>query len=536
MSALVEAFLAADDDAPVEKDDLIYKEILREGEFKFTPTSDGVKPVPFRVVRSGPSSQSDRTISIEDVVTSFKGKAYEHVQVPLGEKQGRDHEDYARLNTGFVDDLKVVDGEDGKARILAGIRFTEPDVKEKCLRGTYANVSSGIWFDRVRPSDGVRFPAALRHVAITNTPFQDNLKPFGVAMSEADGVEAPEEAYSVAMAEDEVVWSPNESFSRLNENVNKALRDLAEQLNPGGIAEGPDAPAPTIFLPRDIWTTKVLVENMESGESFVAPFKRKRDKVEFAPQDEWTRADQQWIAASEGSPTHVQGLAFAEALKSELTPEPKNQEAPEPPEEQAVRASEAAPAAPARRADTPQLRLKEAQENRRARLRRPANENARGGARMGAMISAIDLSSLELADDQKSALQAVLDENARLREEGRKKAVEDEVTRVMDLGLSEDTGFVKTYRRLLLADDQGTAAVLMSDGGGQEEITLTGALKLLIDALPKNSDGKIVLSEQQLVTGGDIKPPAEAADEQDETTEDAIAATRKALGLTRQED
>lgn len=538
MSAHVEAFLAADDGvAVVERDDLIYKEVLREGEFRFTPTVDGVKPVPFRVIRTGPSSQRDRTISIQDVVDSFKNKAYEHVQVPLADKQNADHEDYARLNTGFVDELKVVDGDDGKARVVAGIRFTEPDVKEKVQRGTLANVSSGIWFDRVRPSDGAKFPAAMRHVCITNTPFQDNLKPFGVAMSEADGVDAPDESFSVVFADDEVVWSANESFQRLQENVSKAFRALAERLNPNGgtAVAGEDAPATTIFFPRDIWTTKILAENMDTSETFVVPFKRKRDSVELAPQDEWTRADQQWIAASEGTEMRSQGLAFARDLARELAPEEAEVE---PPEEQTVRASEAT-AAPARRADTPQLRLRHAQEIRRARLRRPADKNARGGAQtMGATLSEVDLSSIELSDENRGTLQAVLDENARLREEGRTKAVADEVDRVMGLGLAENTGFVKTYRRLLLAADDGVAAVMLSeDGSKQEEITLTGALKLLIDALPKNTEGKIALSEQQLITdGGTPKPPAEAEDESDETDAEAIAATRKALGYTVKED
>lgn len=156
---------------------------------------------------------------------------------------------------------------------------------------------------------------------------------------------------------------------------------------------------------------------------------------------------------------------------------------------------------------------------------------------MGATMSAVDLSAIELSDDTRSALQAVLEENARLRKEQRTKAVDDEVARVADLGLSENTGFLKMYRRLLLADDEGTAAVMLSDDGSQqEEITLTGALKLLIDALPKNDEGKIRLSEQQLVTGGDIKPPNEAADEIEESEDDAIVATRKALGYPVKED
>lgn len=191
MSIFVEAFNGADDQVE-EQRGLIWKEILREGEFKFTPTAAGMESAPFRVVREGQSSQARRTISMADVLQSFDCKAYEHVQVPLTDEQGKDHKDIARINTGFVDELEIRDGDDGKARLVAGIRFTEPDIKGRVERGTIANCSSGIWFDRVRPGDGARFPAALRHVVLTNTPFVSGLKPFGVAMSEEDGVEPPE--------------------------------------------------------------------------------------------------------------------------------------------------------------------------------------------------------------------------------------------------------------------------------------------------------------------------------------------------------
>lgn len=514
MSTYVEMFYGADAPA-APAGDLVYKEILREGEFKYTPTSEGLKPVPFRVVRDGASSKEDRTISMGEIMEGFKGKAYSHVTVPLTDEQNKDHKDIARINTGFVDDLQIREGDDGKARLVAGIRFTEPDVKDKCVRGTIANCSSGVYFDRLRPTDGAKFPVALKHVALTNTPFVDGLKPFGVGLSEEDN-DDPDESISVSMGSGETVWSPNESLNALQTSVVRALEELSKSTAPLGVE---DANA-KYFYPRDIATTKALVEEGKSGDVYVVPFKRKKDSVELAPQTEWTRAEQEWIAASdEASPLSVHARATIEdSLKQ---PENEGTE-----DQEAVEASEEIPA---HDLSTPEGRLGKAQEDRRVRFLMSDQENAHRG---GANVSKLDLSKIELSDEDRSALEAALAENERLRKEQRTAEVESEVKRVMDLGLSENTGFVKLYRRMLLADDGEPAAVMMSeDGSRREEVTLTSALKQMIDALPKNQEGKLHLSEQQLLHEAGDRPANEASGEGDESLEDKIADTRRKLGL-----
>jgi hypothetical protein len=513
----VEAFFGAD--APLAaKDGLIYKEILREGDFKYTPTSQGLKPIPFRVVREGTSDRAKGVISLADLKRAFDAKAYEHVQVPLTDEPGKDHKDIAAVNTGFVDDLQIREGSDGLARAVAGIRFTEPDAKAKVERGTVANCSSGIWFDRLRPSDGASFPVALRHVALTNTPFVDRLAAFGLTASEEDG-EEPEETLSVEFSE--VVWSPNESFSRLQANVQKAFEDLTNASNPMGI----DDPNAKILFPRDIWTGKALAEDMKTGQTVVVPFKRKKGGVELAPQDEWTPAEQEWIAASEASPIRVHSKARVEERIAEVRREREQQSASQ--QEQSVQATEAKPKHDTR---TPQGRLKKSQEDRRARILMSDDQNHRGGAT--SMSGSLDLSTLELSDEDRATIQAALDENDRLKKEQRTAAVEAEVKRVQELGLSEQTGFVKLYRRLLLADDGGEAIVLSDENTGEQRgVTITQALKTMIDALPKNTEGKIVLSDQALAAEAGTRPADDDAGEQ-ETIEEAIEDTRRRLGLT----
>jgi hypothetical protein len=515
----IEAFFGADDSPVATSGDLVYKEVLREGEFRMTPTSEGIKPVPFRVVRDGSSSRKDRTISMAELVQSFRDKAYEHVQVPLAEKPNADHQDYARVNTGFVRDLQIREGEDGRARLVAGIHFTEPEVAEKCKRGTIANCSSGIFFDRIRPSDGKSFGSAMRHVALTNTPFVDNLKPFGIGMSEEDGTDQPDEVLSVEMAEREPVWGPNESFSRLQMNVTKAFQDLTAAQNPMGI----DDPNAKILFPRDIWTTKALAEDMQSGEVVVVPFKRKKDSVELAPQGEWTRAEQEWVAASEDSPIRAASRSLAEeAIRSV-----REARAAQKPEPEAVEASEG------KVDNSPQGRLRSAHGERKARLAGTHDKkNASGGA-TSMSGTTLDLSALELSDDQRNALQALLSENQTLKAERRREAVEAEVQRVMGLGLSENTGFVKLYRRLLLADDGEPAIVLSDESTGTDRgVSLTDALKSMIDALPRNAEGKIVLSDQALVSQAGTRPANESAEEREESLDDKLSDVLQRAGLT----
>lgn len=172
----------AEDDAPVEVDTkkgVVWKPILREGKWLMSP-GPGQKPQakPITVVKDGLSDGNKLIISIEDIKNNFDSGAVEHVTIPTS------HADRVLENTGFVKDLRISTDAKGRTVLEAAHDFTEPDVREKALRGTIANTSAGILFDYVNKETGKKNSAVLGHVALTNHPWLTDMKPFGVMASE----------------------------------------------------------------------------------------------------------------------------------------------------------------------------------------------------------------------------------------------------------------------------------------------------------------------------------------------------------------
>lgn len=177
---LAEMFFEDEPDATVkEEDGLIWKTVLREGTWAYSPGGKG-KPVskPITVVKSGISDPKSLTISIEELKNNFDNGAVEHVTVPTS------HEDKVTENTGFVRKMRVSKDTKGREVLQAGIDFTEPDVKEKALRGTIANISSGIVFDHIHKESGKKVGSVVLHTALTNHPWLNGLTPFGVNASD----------------------------------------------------------------------------------------------------------------------------------------------------------------------------------------------------------------------------------------------------------------------------------------------------------------------------------------------------------------
>lgn len=163
----------------VDADGYVWKTILRPGTWKMSP-GPGQRPQakPITVVKSGASDPKNLIISMEELKTNFEAGAVEHVTIPTS------HEDKVHENTGFVKALRFnVDGE-GRDVLQAAHHFTEPDIKEKALRGTIANTSAGILFDYVNKETGKKNSAVLGHVALTNHPWLNGMNPFGVLASE----------------------------------------------------------------------------------------------------------------------------------------------------------------------------------------------------------------------------------------------------------------------------------------------------------------------------------------------------------------
>jgi len=162
-----------------EEDGLVWKTVLREGVWEVSP-GPGQRPVkrPIVVVPEGTSDARRQVISMGELKENFDAGVVEHVTVPLT------HDDRVDENTGFVKAMKIDEDEEGRKVLKAGIEFTEPDIKAKALRGTIANISGGVLFDYIQKETGKLFKGVMAHAALTNHPWLNGLKPFGVEASE----------------------------------------------------------------------------------------------------------------------------------------------------------------------------------------------------------------------------------------------------------------------------------------------------------------------------------------------------------------
>jgi len=108
---------------------------------------------------------------LHSVYHSF-GKVVQYVDVPMGH-----HFDSPDKNTGFI--RKLMLKEDPKGLQLWGLfDFTEPEIKNKVLRGTIADCSIWIEPDLVEPSTGRKHAWSLWHVCLTNKPVMTQLGHF----------------------------------------------------------------------------------------------------------------------------------------------------------------------------------------------------------------------------------------------------------------------------------------------------------------------------------------------------------------------
>lgn len=177
---LAEMFFDGTDEKVYLGDDgLIYKTLLREGEWKYSP-GPGQIPInkPIKVVKEGMSDGRSRVISMQELKKNFDNQIKDHVTIPLS------HDNKVDENTGYVRQVRIGEDENGRAILEAGFDFTEPDIKEKVKRGTIANTSAGVLFDYIHKESGKKFNAVLDHAALTNSPWLNGMKPFGIKASE----------------------------------------------------------------------------------------------------------------------------------------------------------------------------------------------------------------------------------------------------------------------------------------------------------------------------------------------------------------
>lgn len=122
-----------------------------------------------------------------EIKRSVEERAFPYVTVP------ETHNNGVLENTGYVRAVDIRPSTDpadppGTEVLWAAIDFTEPEVREKALRGSIADTSIGVKFNYRNKRTGKLYPAALEHVALTNQPWVDGLIPFGQGTMLSQGV------------------------------------------------------------------------------------------------------------------------------------------------------------------------------------------------------------------------------------------------------------------------------------------------------------------------------------------------------------
>jgi hypothetical protein len=390
-----------------------------------------------------------------------------------------DHADIARNNTGFVRKLKIVD-EDGVSKLKAAFDFTEPDIKARVERGTIPNTSVGILYDFVRKSDAKKFPVALAHVALTHRPWIDKMEPFGPELSDDDAAQI-NSFEPVQTEEERLTWQEQTSFKTIIDKIDQTLRSDNFKLD-------------EYWEVADIAPGLVKIFNKAAGIEWATSYTLDEGVAKLPPTHEWN------LLATGKFPT--------EEIKVEE--EDKG-------DEQRIEAPATQSLDPNNLQDASLLREQEFAQN----------TNHNGGINMSDALNGLNLSAL--SDDDRAAVEAVINKNRELERETRKAKVEETVNKWGDeLGLSAMPGFLKTARQILLSDDGNVAALLLSDDGkAEEKVTATDIVTRLIESLPKTEAGKIELAAQVDLGSGDHERPSE---DDERPLEERLREARQALG------
>jgi hypothetical protein len=462
--------LFCSDTSVSEADGLIWKIALPVGELKLSPGWDG-KPVhrPLRVV-DGNSEDSKSAIGLQDIVDAFDENAVQHVTVPLS------HADKVHENTGFVRKLKVVELPDGRKALSCGIEFTEPEIREKVRRGSIANVSVGVQFDYHKKDNGKRYKAALQHVALTNHPWVPGMPPFGAQMSESTMIVPLEVA-----------------------------DEATEAVDPWETAQ-------------DIWARRDMIcDALDAGESEfeLVDFDR---SFAIVTTEDGTRMQVPYVveegvallALSKATPIEADAEDIVvDRVEGETTGEEEQPDALM--EAEATLTDESL-------ADVTASKPTELEIAQSAREELITTNTKEGGDHMSDEM-------IEMSEDIKAKLSRLEELEAKVRESD----VEARITELKELGLSEYPGFLKEVRELMLADDGGPAAVLLSEDSGERSgITVTEIVERLVNSLPRDEQGSFKLSEQHIDVGA-IAPDVEDSSTSEASEAETAAAARDFL-------
>ena len=492
MTALAYAEIHLASSAPTETNGLVQKEILRTGHWPVIPTRGGIVKHPLRIIRDGKSDQDQGIIALSELVENFE-RVGQRVQIPLTEDQD-DHRNQIRTNTGFVERLEIVDHGADDSRLVAIMNITEPDVREKVLRGTYSDVSCGIpWQFRSR---GEEYGAVLEHVCITNRPFISGLGEF-LALSDGDN---PVEREVSHFADPKPPPAPPAAPVKSTESPEPPPQ--VKIVDPfGGLSIRQMIEQASQILPEDMRDTFTVIDVRANGVVVQNDDSRMALRIPFAVEEG------RLVSSSEGwARLKYEGEATPLA---EQTPAAPSQEQP-PPEDPPRAREETSP--PRESSGDPEDReLEAARQVRQTRMGNGAVAASQSTKKEDHMpLTREELEQLNLSDmaeGPRAAFQKLLDENSTLAASTREKDADQRVGELEDLGLKGYPGALKLYRQVMLSDDGGPAVVLLSDDG-RKKSTKT-ALEILDDFIEaiKGAEGRVHLSDQADLVPDDQKPP-----------------------------
>ena len=402
-----------------DSEGLVWKDVLMTGRWKVHPVhgkgKDFVIDEPY----------------LDRLIQNFDDRAWEHVTVPLSHKDG------LLENAGFVARLvkKPHPTIRGRKILRAGLKFTDPAVKEKVLSGSIANVSVGIDEGEVVRPDGKTFSTVLKHLATTNQPWMKGLRPFGDPATMFTASEDEDEKECVTLLLDPDDEDAEKATSNDDKETSPKFIDQIRNflLSAGKPDEEVEEFLKTAELPNDL--------TPEDAQKYLAELSSLADEAD-GPDDEI-------------DPTAGDGTS--EASSDSSTEDENTDDNPN---------------------DHPQggeISMSQTKDDKKGDEATPKED-----------ANVITLSQEELDARIAEAQRGTQAELERLRAENHRRAVKETLTELEDKGLFP--AVLEVVEPILLADETREGLITLSEEDGKEsKLTATDIVRRVLDAIPADT-------------------------------------------------
>jgi hypothetical protein len=320
-------------DLKKDENGVIWAPIIRSGTLAVRPGPNGTKVHEPLVFVPGHASNATE-IGLADLKSAFDDQAVEHVTIP------RTHANDTFDNTGTIVGMRITDStlRPGEKVLLAGHKFSEPDVEGQVERGSVLSRSCGILHNYVNTETGRTYPHVIEHVALTNRAWVPGMEPYG-----SDVFSQDREVVGMMLSERVVVPPPGPTdptvAPRIIFSTSTTREDLERELHLADVQWGTDEPSlqviqtqlydtlrdmgqspfydePGVYFDvRDVTPTKALVSVDYGGsnptDAWVIPFSLDAEnKLTLSDFSEWVPVQQEWVTDEDANQDkgEVQGI------------------------------------------------------------------------------------------------------------------------------------------------------------------------------------------------------------------------------------